>query len=154
VGNSLSIREWDLCAHQPFSHYVHCHRGANGIDGLISGFYGLCEGLENWCVLGDLSALYDLNSLWAASLRAETRSQVVVINNGGGRIFTPMFRNELFENQHQLHFGSWAEMFAFDYLQLKQPQALPPSTHNRVIEVIPDADQTHHFWLAYRGFQS
>ena len=68
LGNSLPIREWDQVASYGEPHknlkYI-ANRGANGIDGLISTFLGACElDRTNFCLVGDLSALYDLSALW------------------------------------------------------------------------------------------
>ena len=66
LGNSLPIREWDLAAtRQPRGFTYEANRGANGIDGQLSTFFGWCAaGAENWCVVGDLTAIYDFNAPW------------------------------------------------------------------------------------------
>ena len=87
LGNSLPIREWNQFAtfsDRRFS--IGENRGANGIDGQVASFLGWAgPGEENWAVLGDLTALYDLSALWALRHLDALRLRVVVVNNGGGR---------------------------------------------------------------------
>jgi 2-succinyl-5-enolpyruvyl-6-hydroxy-3-cyclohexene-1-carboxylate synthase len=119
LGNSLPIREWDVAATRDDKRLeVVSQRGANGIDGLISAFLGRAEETcENWLVLGDLSAMYDLNAL--ALPTGRKRLRIVVINNRGGQIFQPMFRDSHFLNRHDFEFSSWAKMFGWQYQLIK-----------------------------------
>jgi 2-succinyl-5-enolpyruvyl-6-hydroxy-3-cyclohexene-1-carboxylate synthase len=89
LGNSLPIREVD--AYVPSSTRalrVLSQRGANGIDGLISGAAGaasLCRE-PTVLLLGDVSFMHDLGGL-AVAHEALGALLIVVIDNGGGRIF-------------------------------------------------------------------
>jgi 2-succinyl-5-enolpyruvyl-6-hydroxy-3-cyclohexene-1-carboxylate synthase len=151
LGNSLPIREWDLAAIATCRAEVIANRGVNGIDGLISTFLGQAvEQRSNWCIVGDLSALYDLTGPWALTGRRLQDVNIVVINNGGGKIFERMFKNSLFENPHNLNFEHWAKMWKLDYLRLtEQTIKLEPAMRPRVIEILPDAAQTAAFWSAW-----
>lgn len=116
LGNSLPIRNWDQAARRDFCvRNCFASRGANGIDGQISTFFGLCDpDRRNWALLGDLTVLYDLSAPWV--LRESPVSfHLVIINNGGGKIFAPMFNEELFENRHSLNFRHWAEFWGLSY---------------------------------------
>jgi 2-succinyl-5-enolpyruvyl-6-hydroxy-3-cyclohexene-1-carboxylate synthase len=89
LGNSLPIREVD--AYVPGSSRalsVLSQRGANGIDGLISGAAGAASLAREATVLilGDVSFLHDVGGL-AAAREALGPLAIVVIDNGGGRIF-------------------------------------------------------------------
>jgi 2-succinyl-5-enolpyruvyl-6-hydroxy-3-cyclohexene-1-carboxylate synthase len=89
LGNSLPIREVD--AYVPSSRRalgVLSQRGANGIDGLISGAAGAASrALEpTVLLLGDVSFMHDLGGLAAARASLGPLA-IVVIDNGGGRIF-------------------------------------------------------------------
>ena len=123
VGNSLPIRELDLIQ---FSNCpVYSNRGVNGIDGQVSTALGLCdENQMTWCIVGDLTALYDMQSLWAIYKHKRKNIKIIVINNNGGKIFEPLFNNEAFENQHQLNFSSWAKMFGLSYKSVKSADDL------------------------------
>ncbi len=97
--NSLPIRQLDTWAGTGSrACMLHGNRGASGIDGQLSTLAGLNHvgpqgGLEAepragpppcWALLGDLSAVHDLSGwlLWE-----HLRRPVLVIDNGGGRIF-------------------------------------------------------------------
>jgi 2-succinyl-5-enolpyruvyl-6-hydroxy-3-cyclohexene-1-carboxylate synthase len=91
LGNSLPIREWGMFAQrdkeQPHE-LVRANRGANGIDGQLATWAGWTHGIDDaWILIGDLTALYDLS---APSLLHDCDAVgrvIVVMNNGGGRIF-------------------------------------------------------------------
>lgn len=153
VGNSLPIREWDLAAARESVHVVTANRGVNGIDGQIATFFGLArEDVENWCVIGDLTALYDLAGPWAQASRPGLRARIFVINNGGGKIFERIFKNDLFENRHAIEFGDWARMWKLAYQRWTSvPDSLAPVAGVEVIEVVPDEIATRQFWDRYDG---
>ncbi|HKO00663.1 MAG TPA: thiamine pyrophosphate-binding protein [Thermoanaerobaculia bacterium] len=144
LGNSLPIREWDLVAPRDARGFeLDANRGANGIDGQLSTFFGWCvPSASNWCIAGDLTTIYDLNAPWVVpQLDAEFR--IVIINNGGGRIFSRVpslaplardVREHIIENTHSLRFESWAAMWGIS---------------DRVIELRPDSEATSRFWSKY-----
>ena len=121
LGNSLPIREWDLCAIRKNKNFIYsASRGANGIDGLASTFLGLCTPLKpNYCILGDLSLLYDLSAPWIIRQLKECSIHFIVINNFGGKIFKDKFQNPYFLNQHKIQFQHFAQMWNLNYQQLK-----------------------------------
>lgn len=158
LGNSLPIREWDLAAWTACRAEIFSNRGANGIDGLISTFTGIAEpGLSNWAVVGDLSALYDLAAPWSIAQRDLIPDiNLVIINNGGGKIFQRIFNHSLFQNIHNLNFVDWAHMWNFEYHRLGESDHFPslgqsqPSGVPKLFEVVPSEKQTHDFWLAMK----
>lgn len=142
LGNSLPIREWDLvAARKPFEHEA--NRGANGIDGQLSTFFGWCKPeSENVCIVGDLTALYDLNAPWIVpQLDPGTRFRIVIINNGGGRIFSRVaslrsmdagVRERIIENSHAIRFDHWAAMWNLEVTELR-----------------PDSEASRRVWERY-----
>lgn len=160
TGNSLAVREWNLCAEYGHGHRVHVLRGANGIDGNLSAFLGIAADTEEaWCITGDLTALYDLSAPWMLRQLPPGRRRFVVIQNGGGKIFSrlPSLRglNErersLMENPHDIRLRGWAEMWGMDHVSgggdiLDNLDAL---ADHAVVELFPDAVQTEEFWLAW-----
>lgn len=89
VGNSLPIRELDTFVRAGTADVlVLSQRGANGIDGLVSGAAGaaLASGRPTALLVGDLGFLHDLSGLWAAR-RVDRPLVLVVLDNDGGRIF-------------------------------------------------------------------
>ena len=134
LGNSLPIREWDLAAtREPKNFTIEANRGANGIDGQLSTFLGWCSGDNNWCIICDLTAIYDMNAPWIVP-QLDAKFRIVIINNGGGKIFRrlPLRRLDLIENAHDLRFDAWARMWNID-----------------VIELRPDADASRRAWEKY-----
>ena len=91
-------------------------------------------------MVGDLTAIYDLGAPWIVpQLDAECR--IVVINNGGGRIFgrvaslrslDPKLRARIIENEHGVSFEHWAAMWNIE-----------------VIELRPDPDAPRRVWERY-----
>ncbi|MCB1230991.1 MAG: 2-succinyl-5-enolpyruvyl-6-hydroxy-3-cyclohexene-1-carboxylic-acid synthase [Verrucomicrobiae bacterium] len=125
LGNSLPIRAWNLAASRTKAHpNVFANRGANGIDGEISTFLGLSEGAEEaWGFFGDLTTLYDATGPWVLDQLSKGKRRIVVINNGGGRIFSKLpaladlaeEEKRVTENRHQQDFSSWAAMWKLEY---------------------------------------
>ncbi len=152
LGNSLPIREWDLAASFESRNYdVWASRGLNGIDGQVSTFLGYSrENCENWALIGDLTALYDLPGPWILPQMKPMPISICVMNNGGGKIFSRMFPHQEFLHKHQIRFRSWAELWGLKYEQWNEvpKQSLVTSGH-RMIEMIPDEDATQRFWKKY-----
>jgi 2-succinyl-5-enolpyruvyl-6-hydroxy-3-cyclohexene-1-carboxylate synthase len=146
LGNSLPIREWDLASTRESRGFaIEANRGANGIDGQLSTFLGQCDpSRPNICVVGDLTAIYDSNAPWIVpQLDAGIDWRIIIINNGGGRIFgrvpslrtlDPAMRERMIENSHALRFDHWAAMWAIE---------------DRVTELRPDAESSRHAWQRY-----
>ena len=93
IANSLPIRLVDAM-HVAHVRHVHVNRGASGIDGNIATIMGLCMAETDvplFAVVGDLAAVYDLNSFL---LMPKVRRPVciLIINNGGGDIFRACHR--------------------------------------------------------------
>ena len=142
LGNSLPIREWDLAAtREPRGFVYEANRGANGIDGQLSTFLGWCApDAHNVCVVGDLTAIYDLGAPWIAP-QLDASFRIVVINNGGGRIFgrvaslrtlDPALRARIIENEHSFSFDHWAKMWNIEVTELR-----------------PDAEASRRVWERY-----
>lgn len=87
VGNSLPVRDLDLGGEAIAAVVVH-QRGAAGIDGLVAGACGTAAVAAGPVVLllGDVSLSHDLTSL-ALAAQAPVPLAIVVVDNGGGRIF-------------------------------------------------------------------
>lgn len=104
LGNSLPIREAEMFV--PASARaitVWTQRGANGIDGLVSGAAGAAAaaGRPTTLLVGDVSFAHDLSGL-AAAREAGAPLTVVVLNNGGGRIFDRLPMAERLSEQELL----------------------------------------------------
>lgn len=150
LGNSLPIREWDAYATDDCEHFnVLANRGLNGIDGQLSTFFGMCKpNIQNWGIVGDLTTIYDLAGPWILDQMQDIDLNVVVINNGGGKIFARVFPNKQIQNLHHVQFKSLAEMWNMHYEHYTQlPKKIPHGGH-RLIEIVPDEESTLRFWNA------
>ena len=69
---------------------VHANRGANGIDGVISTAIGvaLADGGPVVAVVGDLAFFHDVSALVEGLGESEASLTLVVLDNGGGGIFS------------------------------------------------------------------
>jgi 2-succinyl-5-enolpyruvyl-6-hydroxy-3-cyclohexene-1-carboxylate synthase len=161
TGNSLAIRQWNLVA-QP-SHPIHARalRGANGIDGNLSAFLGLAaDATEAWCLVGDLTALYDLAAPWILTQMPAPRLRIVVIQNAGGKIFSQLpalagltpFERQLMENPHHISLAGWASQWNLAHLACTHSlPALTDLPDRVVIELFPDPTATAAFWEGWRA---
>jgi 2-succinyl-5-enolpyruvyl-6-hydroxy-3-cyclohexene-1-carboxylate synthase len=150
LGNSLPIREWDLAAVRDRRWTVGVSRGANGIDGQLSTFFGMCApGREHWAVVGDLTALHDLGAPWILPQLETGPIRIVVVNNGGGQIFRRLFPYPELRNEHAMTFERWAGMWDLAH---RRWAAVPPGAtlpDRVVVELVPDAAETDAFWHAF-----
>jgi 2-succinyl-5-enolpyruvyl-6-hydroxy-3-cyclohexene-1-carboxylate synthase len=124
IANSMPIRDLDMYGSEYTNNpRIGANRGTSGIEGSIAAATGFAVGLETpvTAIIGDLSALHDLNSF--ALLRQNPYPVIaIVINNDGGGIFsflsiaksTDVFE-PYFGTPHGLEFSHAAAMFGLDY---------------------------------------
>ncbi len=87
IGGSSTIRAWSMFDF-PSSVSTMANMGTRGIDGVLSSFLGasfvnkeqLC-----FCVLGDLTFFYDINSIGNRDVGRNIR--ILLVNDGGGGLF-------------------------------------------------------------------
>lgn len=132
LGNSMPIRDMDMYGdpNGPGGP-VFANRGASGIDGNIATAAGCARALGGpaLAIVGDLTALHDLNSL--AFLRGWPDPFVlVVVNNDGGGIFSflPVSEQEtpfeaFFGTPHGLGFEGAAHQFGLNYARPETREA-------------------------------
>jgi 2-succinyl-5-enolpyruvyl-6-hydroxy-3-cyclohexene-1-carboxylate synthase len=140
LGNSLPPRLLDrYCPAAARQIAVLSQRGASGIDGLLAGALGAASQVATPTTLlcGDISFLHDVGSLWAASPERthgpalEHAVVLVVLNNGGGRIFDqlPMAKRagedqRYWTTPHDLRLRGAAELYGLPYWQVRERQEL------------------------------
>ena len=120
LGSSMPVRDADFMAiAAPKGWTSAANRGASGIDGLLSTATGhaAASGAPTIAVVGDVSALHDLNALQLAST-VDVPLVIVVLNNDGGGIFRylPIARHadvfeRLFATPHGRTFAPVARAF-------------------------------------------
>jgi 2-succinyl-5-enolpyruvyl-6-hydroxy-3-cyclohexene-1-carboxylate synthase len=151
LGNSLPIREWDLTATYANRDFkIYASRGLNGIDGQISTFLGLCEpGQENWAILGDLTTLYDMAGPWILGQMSDVNVNIVVVNNGGGKIFAEVSPLKELQNLHSHSFEPLAQMWGLTYEFWEHNVSISNTNVNRLIELCPDEEATIRYTKKY-----
>lgn len=154
LGNSLPIREYDQFGVTQDHQRFFGNRGANGIDGQISTFLGWADRrVQNWGIFGDLTALYDLVSPWLLGQLKIQNLKIVIINNGGGRIFKRMFERSELENEHQIQFQYWAKMWNLHYQLLphSDERKISKEVSHQILEVNPSPEETDQFWQEWES---
>lgn len=151
LGNSLPIREWDLAAERKGQQWIlNANRGVNGIDGQISTFLGMCrQGRDNWGIFGDLTVLYDMAGCWILEQLGDISVKIVVVNNGGGKLFKRMYPYKEMQNLHQLKFRPLAEFWGLHYSNWETIPRSCGNAQRQFIEIIPDDEATTRFWAKY-----
>ncbi len=151
LGNSMPIRDADMYGSiNGTDGLVLANRGASGIDGTIASSAGFSFARKRivTAVIGDLSALHDLNSISLLS-RDGIRVILIIINNDGGGIFSflpisayPETFERYFGVPHGYQFNNIAKMFGIEYTQVQKPDELKKAYQNalkkgtsRIIEV-------------------
>ncbi|WP_039058755.1 2-succinyl-5-enolpyruvyl-6-hydroxy-3-cyclohexene-1-carboxylic-acid synthase [Enterobacter sp. Bisph1] len=121
LGNSLVVRLVDALSQLPAGYPVYSNRGASGIDGLLSTAAGVqrATARPTLAIVGDLSALYDLNAL-ALLRQASAPFVLLVVNNNGGQIFSllptpPAEREQFYLMPQNIDFSHAAAMFSLGY---------------------------------------
>ena len=166
VGNSLSIRQVDMLSttrNPPLR--VAANRGASGIDGQIATACGWAMGHRQptTILLGDLSAIHDLNSLLLFR-ESPVPMTLVILNNDGGGIFSmlPISKQKdvferFFGTPHGCEFSKVAAMFDLPYFQPENLEQLQNSfqeawrsNKSSLIEVKTDREQTAAHLLAWQ----
>jgi 2-succinyl-5-enolpyruvyl-6-hydroxy-3-cyclohexene-1-carboxylate synthase len=157
VGNSTPIRDLDL-AMRPRQHLtIMANRGASGIDGLVSTALGVSVARSGPVValLGDLSFLHDAGAvLWNATGVVDLI--VVVVNNGGGHVFSMLPQHELpehlelFVTPHAVDIGRLCEAAGAGHERVERAADVLPALDRaagagagpgiRVVEVVVDAE--------------
>ncbi|NCN27517.1 2-succinyl-5-enolpyruvyl-6-hydroxy-3-cyclohexene-1-carboxylic-acid synthase [bacterium] len=163
LGNSLVIREWNLGARfNVGQREYHANRGANGIEGQLSTFFGVSQEKKNlcWGIFGDHTTLYDLNAPWALRFLKRQPRGIVLINNGGGQVFsrvndlTPLWANpsarSMLECRHEINFEPWAKMWDLDYVRVESSERFRIPQDSFVMELRPDPEQSSQFWRSYQ----
>ncbi|WP_297096695.1 2-succinyl-5-enolpyruvyl-6-hydroxy-3-cyclohexene-1-carboxylic-acid synthase [uncultured Draconibacterium sp.] len=155
LGNSSPVR-YALIADGAKNTTFLSNRGTSGIDGPMSTAVGYASASEkiNTVLIGDLSFFYDSNALWNNYLGENLR--IIVINNGGGNIFSlikgpgesPAF-NQHFYAENKFKAQGIAQTFGLDYLSADNETELknslaelysPTRKKPTILEVFTDAE--------------
>ena len=157
IGNSLAIRSFDSI-HSPFPKRLSIisNRGVSGIEGNLATSVGYAEasGRRVTAVLGDISFLHDLNSLVMVG-QSFAPVIVVIVNNGGGRIFErlpirdfPEIMEPWMTTPHTMDFKHVAAQFDLPYAKVEKPEEFNTayegaliSGHSALLEIVLSSDE-------------
>ena len=164
LGNSLPIREWELAATRKTPHkIIGANRGANGIDGQLSTFFGSLDPLRhNFGIFGDLTTLYGLSAPYILSQCGDVQLSLLIINNSGGKIFSrvkslqdsmsnPLIRSRLI-NEHAYSFASLAAMWGLQYVSVDGSVPELRVREKTLFEFKPSDAETVSFWQKYDSY--
>src|SRR5690606_6188410 len=100
LGNSLVVRYFEMVQNKAFQ--VFGARGINGIDGQIAQSIAIAEGTSDmvYCIVDDMTSQYYLNSI----RHLPHNLTLIIINNGGGRIFEPLKLKPIMIMEHEFSF--------------------------------------------------
>ena len=104
VGNSMPIRDVDNLMFETEAE-VYAHRGANGIDGVVSTAIGMAVHKKVTLLIGDLSFYHDMNGLLMAKLN-DININIVLVNNDGGGIFSYLPQKDSASDYFERLFGT------------------------------------------------
>jgi 2-succinyl-5-enolpyruvyl-6-hydroxy-3-cyclohexene-1-carboxylate synthase len=140
------------------------NRGTSGIDGSVSTAVGaaLVSDQLHLLVVGDLSFVYDSNSLWNKNFPGNLR--IIVLNDGGGSIFRLLEgpgRMDFFEEFSVTHhpvsiellaqaFGRrFARVSGTDELREHLEALMKPESALSVLEVDTTASENSHIFTSF-----
>jgi 2-succinyl-5-enolpyruvyl-6-hydroxy-3-cyclohexene-1-carboxylate synthase len=134
VGNSLPIRQLDSysgTAAGPLRFFA--NRGASGIDGNLSTALGIAAVTGSVvAIVGDLTCQHDISGL---ALARGLDAVIVVVNNGGGRIFDHLPQSGLPEFEYgwrtpqHIDFAAAARTFGIAHARCKAASELCSIVH-------------------------
>ena len=154
IGNSTVVRSFDayFSYNNRKSITVATNRGVSGIEGFIASSCGFIDGVkkEVYLILGDVSFIHDLNSLYFLK-DLSIPLKIILINNDGGGIFTLLPINQeqnvldYITSPHGQTFKKAAQLIGIDYIEVSERdsfttsfQALQEKTNHCLMEIFID----------------
>lgn len=135
IGNSTVVRTFDAyySIDQKKNLTIATNRGVSGIEGFIASSCGFIDGSnkDTYLVLGDVSFIHDLNSLYYLK-QLKTSLKIIIVNNDGGGIFTlmPISKEkpvlDYISSPHGENFQKIADAFGIHYIPVTQKDQLLP----------------------------
>ena len=145
VANGLPVRHVDTFGKASSKTLnIMSQRGASGIDGQISGALGAASISTSAVTLliGDVGFLHDVSAL-ASAQQIKTPTVIVIINNGGGRIFdqlpaasAPLCRDQFdfWTTPHQFDLRQISTAFGVTHLKVETADQLKSALANAYAE--------------------
>jgi 2-succinyl-5-enolpyruvyl-6-hydroxy-3-cyclohexene-1-carboxylate synthase len=150
LGNGMPIRDADHFLFPKECRAFFGNRGLSGIDGNIATIAGLAEEMPILGIIGDQTALHDLNSL---PLLKKTKYPAILLlsNNYGGGIFhhLPISQSPHFEQfwaaSHTMQFSMAAAQFDIPYFLFEALESVLTGNQSALVELITDRTANHDY---------
>lgn len=152
VSSSMPVRDVEWYAAPRDGVRVFANRGANGIDGVLSTALGVAAGSpgqKTVALVGDLAFLHDVGALALAARRTDLDCEFVVVDNGGGGIFSflpqaqslpPETFEQLFGTPHALNIEAIARGFGAPNVRvLSSDRSDNVSDHSHIHDAVAKA---------------
>ncbi|WP_019634595.1 2-succinyl-5-enolpyruvyl-6-hydroxy-3-cyclohexene-1-carboxylic-acid synthase [Actinomadura atramentaria] len=142
---SMPIRDLDQVMRPRRGVRIMANRGASGIDGLVSAAIGaaLAHGGRSYALLGDLAFLHDQNGLLVGAGERLPDLALVVVNNGGGGIFSllpqasvPEPFERVFGTPHDVDLEALAAAHRVPYRRLEAAADLPKTLAGEGLRIV------------------
>ncbi|MGB0678829.1 MAG: 2-succinyl-5-enolpyruvyl-6-hydroxy-3-cyclohexene-1-carboxylic-acid synthase [Polyangiales bacterium] len=170
LGNSLTVRHAGrFCRASRVALSVLSQRGVSGIDGNVAAAFGTATGasVPTIAVIGDVALLHDLGALQLArSYALQAPLLLVVLHNGGGRIFSelpvathPVTAPHLaaWTTPHDLSFAAVSTALGWQHHSVRRPDELDAAlgaalqtANAHLIEVHVPANDAAQRWHTLR----
>ncbi|HSX10629.1 MAG TPA: 2-succinyl-5-enolpyruvyl-6-hydroxy-3-cyclohexene-1-carboxylic-acid synthase [Chlamydiales bacterium] len=150
LGNGMPIRDGDHFLFPTECRGFFANRGLSGIDGNIATIAGLAEEMPIFGIIGDQTALHDLNSL---PLLKKTRYPVILLisNNFGSGMFhhLPVSQSPYFEPYwaapHDFRFLHAAKMYDIPYFTFEQLEHVFQTGQTAIVELLTDRTANYEY---------
>jgi len=155
VAASMPVRDLDWFMAPRTGLKILANRGTNGIDGFVSTAVGVAlgSGAPTYALAGDLALIHDQNGLLSARVGGVDLT-IVVLNNGGGGIFSflpparfPEHFERLFKTPHGLDLGTLAKLYGCHHALVSHATDLVAQIDTArsrrgvsIVEVVTDAE--------------
>lgn len=158
-GNSSVIRYANWSIQNPKIINL-ANRGTSGIDGVLSSAIGYASKYPNkdvYCILGDVSMMYEANTL--KNIHLAPNLKIIIFNNKGGQIFNHIHYLEgkskkILETNTQYDFSKMSQMFDIQYIKCTKLNSMAKcfeeskkSVTNTILEIAFDNDKS--VWRSY-----
>ncbi len=144
----------------PANVVAHGNTAAYGIDGCVSTFLGqaVVSNKMSFLMVGDLTFLYDMNSISIKELQKKSNIRILIVNNNGGGEFRQNLRHSNFVEDlekniaaggHNFIAKGWVESCNYEYLSAYTkeeftqllPHFIEDDGRSKIFEVFTNSDE-------------
>lgn len=162
-GNSSLIRYANWSNWKERAQLSHLsNRGVSGIEGVLAtavGYQSFIGADDFYCFLGDVSLLYEINSL--SVLQYVDNFKILVLNNHGGRIFDQIHNGEILGETnalltpHAASFEVLAKLYDIDYMKVNDLNSFLaqfPYLKSQKGKILFEINITDADWVSWKDY--